>query len=329
MPLDPHPTHAVPSHRRQRGSNSGVWPRWNLTRRPRTVIGVVAAVAVIVIGLVGVAIKDATNGPGLPMVATPNGWQMTFNSDFSGNTLDSKIWSTCYWWASSNGCTNNPTLEKEWYLPSQVHVNGGVLQLVAQPEAKKREIENGKPKIYSCRSGMVTTTDFNFTYGLIQIVAKIPYGPGLWPALWLAASSHQSPAELDIMEHWGSDKKAKVYDHAAGVPTLGGPVTTRANLSDGWHTFSLLWTKTRITWYIDGVVVYSTKTSIPHQSMYFIADLADDGSAPGTCSGIMDIQSVKVWQPASASAAGLQHGKLPLRAEFAVERNRSEALKAA
>jgi beta-glucanase (GH16 family) len=234
------------------------------------------------------------------MVAAQSGWNMTFNSNFSGNTLDSKMWSTCYWWASNNGCTNNPTVEKEWYLPSQVHVNGSLLQLVAQPEATQAETENGKPKEYSCRSGMVTTSGFNFTYGLIQIVAKIPYGPGLWPALWLAASSHQSPAELDIMEHWGSDQKAKVYDHAAGVRTLGGPITTPANLSDGWHTFSLLWIKTGITWYIDGVKVYSTKTHIPDQSMYFIADVADDSSAPGTCSGTMDIQSVKVWQPASA-----------------------------
>jgi beta-glucanase (GH16 family) len=299
MPLDQERTRAVPSHRRQGSSNLSVWRRWNLARRPRTVIGVIAAVAVIVIGLVGVAIKEATNGPGLPTAATPSGWQMTFNSNFSGNTLDSKIWSTCYWWASSNGCTDNPTVEKEWYLPSQVHVNGGVLQLVAQPEATQGEAENGKAKEYSCRSGMVSNTAFNFTYGLIQIVAKIPYGPGLWPALWLAASSHQWPPELDIMEHWGSDQKAKVYDHATGVPTLGGPVATAANLSDGWHTFSLLWTKTGITWYIDGVTVYSTKTDIPHQSMHFIADLADNTSGPGTCSGTMNIQSVKVWQPAS------------------------------
>jgi beta-glucanase (GH16 family) len=264
------------------------------------VIGIVAAVAVIVIGLVGVAVKEDTSGPGLPMATTRSGWQMTFNSNFSGDTLDSKMWSTCYWWASNNGCTNNPTVEKEWYLPSQAHVNAGILQLVAQPEATQ-ETENGKAKEYSCRSGMVTTQPgFSFTYGLIQIVAKIPYGPGLWPALWLAASSHQSPAELDIMEHWASDQKAKVYDHAADLPTLGGPVTTAANLSDGWHTFSLLWTQTGVTWYIDHVKVYSTKIHIPHQAMYFIADLADDSSAPGTCSGTMDIQSVKVWQPASA-----------------------------
>lgn len=301
MPLDQERTRAVPSHRRQGSSNSSAWRRWNFTRRPRTVISVVAAVAVIATGLVGVAIKEASSGPGRPMVATPNGWKMTFDSNFSGNKLDSKIWGTCYWWASNNGCTNNPTVEKEWYLPSQVQVSGGVVRLVAQAEATQGQTENGKPKEYSCRSGMVTTDPgFNFTYGLIQIVAKIPYEAGLWPALWLGASSHQWPPELDIMEHWSSDQKAKVYDHATGVPTIGGPVYTPANLSVGWHTFSLLWTQTGITWYIDGVKVYSTKTDIPHQSMSFIADLADNSSAPGTCTGTMEIQSVKVWQPVSA-----------------------------
>ena len=145
MPLDQQRTHAVPSHRRQRDGNFGLRRLRNSTRRRRIVIGVVAAVAVIVIGVVGVAAKEATSGPGLPMVATPSGWQMTFNSNLSGNTLDSKIWATCYWWASNNGCTNNPTVEKEWYLPSQAHVNAGILQLVAQPEAIQ-ETENGKAR---------------------------------------------------------------------------------------------------------------------------------------------------------------------------------------
>lgn len=296
MPLDQEQTRTVQSHRKPKHRSLRIRERWNLTRQ--TLIVVTAVAAAVVVGVAGVAIKETPDRADAATSLVPNGWKMTFNSDFSGTKIDSKIWSTCYWWASGNGCTNNPTVEDEWYLSSQVKLSDGVLQLVAQPEATQGETNHGTSREYFCRSGMVTTEPgFNFTYGLVQIVGRIPYGVGLWPALWLGATNHQWPPELDILEHWGSDQKAKVYDHPIGARAFGGPVDTPGNLSVGWHTFSLLWSRNSVNWYIDGLKVYSTKSGIPHQAMTFIADLADYSSAPGACEGTLEIQSVKVWQP--------------------------------
>jgi beta-glucanase (GH16 family) len=89
----------------------------------------------------------------------------------------------------------------------------------------------------------------------------------------------------------------KVYDHTIGTKYLGGAVPTPGNMSAGFHTYSLLWTKSRVTWYIDGVQVFTTSSYVPQQSMYFIANVADDSTAAGACNGTMQIQSVKVWQP--------------------------------
>ena len=197
-----------------------------------------------------------------------------------------------------SAATDNPTDEKEWYVPSQVNVSGGDLNLVATQEPTQGLSTSGAPKTFTCRSGMVTSKPaFNFTYGLVQITAKLPYGPGLWPALWLAATNDQWPPELDIMEHWYSEPQMKVYDHTVGKKYLGGPVPTPANLSAGFHTYSLLWTQDRVTWYLDGVQVYTTTSYVPQQAMYFIANVADDSTAAGACTGTMQIQSVKVYQP--------------------------------
>lgn len=238
--------------------------------------------------------------PSASLLTVPAGWKLTFDPGFSGTSLDGGTWSTCYDWATnpSAGCTNNPAAEKEWYLPSQVSVSDGVLNLTAQRESTTGLSATGASQQYTCRSGMVTSKPgFNFTYGLIQISAKLPYGPGLWPALWLAATNDQWPPELDIMEHWYSEPQMKVYDHTVGKKYLGGPVPTPANLSAGFHTYSLLWTQDRVTWYLDGVQVYTTTSYVPQQAMYFIANVADDSTATGACSGTMQIQSVKVWQP--------------------------------
>lgn len=251
----------------------------------------------------------ATHSAAAPAALTvPAGWKLAFDPSFSGSSLNAGTWSTCYDWATSTsaGCTNNPATEKEWYLPSQVQVSGGVLNLTAKQETTQGQTSTGAAKTYACRSGMVSSKPgFSFTYGLISITAKLPYGPGLWPALWLAATNDQWPPELDVMEHWYSEQDYKIYDHTVGTSYVGGPVPTPVNLSAGFHTFSLLWTKDRVTWYLDGVQKYTTTDHVPQQSMYFIANVADripDGSssttvAPGDCTGTMQISSVKVWQP--------------------------------
>ena len=239
--------------------------------------------------------------PAAPALLTvPAGWKLEFDPGFSGSQLNTSTWATCYDWATnpSVGCNNNPAAEKEWYVPAQVNVSGGTLNLVAKQEPTQGFSSSGAATSYTCRSGMVTSKPgFNFTYGLIQISAKLPYGPGLWPALWLAATNDQWPPELDIMEHWHSQPQAKVYDHIVGQKTLGGPVPTPGDLSAAFHTYSLLWTKDRVTWYFDGVQVFTTTSYVPQQAMYFIANVADDSTATGACTGTMQIQSVKVWQP--------------------------------
>lgn len=241
-------------------------------------------------------------------LTVPAGWKLAFDPSFSGSALDTSTWDTCYEESEeSTGCTNNPTVEKEWYLPSQVSVSGGTLNLTAKQETTQGTSSSGAPETYSCRSGMVTSEPgFNFTYGLIQITAKLPYGPGLWPALWLEPSNGDWPPELDIMEHWYSEQDYKVYEHFTNATDyVGGPVTTPVNLSAGFNTFSLLWTSSRVTWYLNGTQVYTTTEHVPQQAMYFIANVADrnpDGDnstslEPGSCNGTMQISSVKVWTP--------------------------------
>jgi beta-glucanase (GH16 family) len=229
----------------------------------------------------------------------PSSWKLEFNSNFTGNELDKSIWGTCYPWAP-NGCTNfGNDNEKEWYQASQVQMKNGILHLIAQRAPTSGYNERGAQKEYACRSGMVTTDPgFHFMYGYVQVIARIPYGAGLWAALWLAAANRKWPPEIDILEHWASDADAKVYVHPKVGTWHGGAVNT-PDISKGWHTFTLYWTKSRLAWDIDGRQVLTTTKGIPQQSMYLIANVADTNSRPGTCSGTMLIKSVKVWQPKS------------------------------
>lgn len=237
-----------------------------------------------------------------PEPAMAAGGKLTFNKSFAGSLLDTSVWATCYPQTNAaEGCTNFGNAgEREWYLPSQDQVAGGALHLVAQGVPATGRAANGAPEEYLCRSGMVTTySSFHFEYGYLQVVARIPSGDGLWPALWLAAADLRWPPEIDILEHWGrfTPRSTGVFFHRVGAAPLAARPAT-ANLSVGWHTFALNWTPTRLVWLIDGRVVLSTEQDIPHQPMYFIADLADYGSpqSAARCSGTLLIRSVQVWR---------------------------------
>jgi beta-glucanase (GH16 family) len=246
----------------------------------------------------------------IPGVLQPTG-KPEFAAAFTGSSLDTSVWDTCYpqpYYNFGNGCTNfgNATKEAEWYLPSQVKVYGGVLHLVADKEPTAGHSSNGGSETYSCRSGMVTSDPgFQFKYGYIQVIARIPSSSGLWPALWLAAANFQWPPEMDMLEAWGGpDFYASTYFHYA-TPTRNKDdrgVITPATLASGWHVFALSWTRTQMTWLLDGKPVLTVRQNIPHQKMYFIANLAEYISkahpnvTAGQCRGSLLIRSVAVWK---------------------------------
>jgi beta-glucanase (GH16 family) len=277
-------------------------------RSARALAKLTAGVAVVTLIVAGAIVKESSASPALAATATattvkpPAGWKLTFNvGSFAGKQLNTKLWSTCYWWVKpGKGCANNgnASQDKEWYQPSQDQVSGGVLHLVAQHKVTEGTNAKGQPEKFYCRSGMVTTnSSFNFEYGFVQLRVRVPYGKGLWPALWLAASNHKWPPEIDMLEHWASQSNAGVYLHPVTGPRQGGRVSLTSNLSKGWHTISLYWTKSRLTWYIDNRQVLTTTKGIPKQKMYLIMNLADTSTAAGTCTGTMLVSSVRVWQP--------------------------------
>jgi beta-glucanase (GH16 family) len=145
---------------------------------------------------------------------------------------------------------------------------------------------------------MVTTRkSFDFTYGYVQVVAKVPGGSGTWPALWLLPKSGTWPPEIDIMENWGAPDSLQttyIWGTALAPQQAAKPVTTSSNLVSGYHTYGLLWEPGSLTWYLDGKIVDTyTGSSVFSQPMYFLADLAIDG--PASSGSAFSIQSLKIY----------------------------------
>jgi len=246
--------------------------------------------------------------PDVPGVLHPTGTPK-FTATFTGSKLDTSVWDTCYPfypWLHQSGCKNFGNREEsEWYLPSQDKVSDGVLRLVAKRGRTAGTTATGSPKEYYCRSGMITSyPGFRFKYGYVQIVANIPASTGLWPALWLRPPTADWRPEIDMVESWGSGSTeyAGSYFHAKSgpvkTPSYDKELYNPPSRVAGWHTFALSWTKTQLTWLVDGKVTLTVRKLVPHQTMYIVANLAayKPVGPKNPCSGQLLIRSVKVWK---------------------------------
>lgn len=277
--------------------------RW-LSTAPETATSNIALTASSVVW-------PASPGPAsAPGPLAGGSWRPIFSQTFPGTSIDPNVWDTCYPWfphGNTAGCTNFGNSEEEWYLPGQDVVSGGLLHLDAAEVPTEGATRLGTPRSYPWRSGMVTTYgSLSFTYGLVQVVAKLPAGDGFWPAIWMLPTVRSWPPEIDILENYGKDPTTAYFTNVYSNSVLGRrqyrASRTVADLSTGFNTFGVDWEPSGITWYVDGAAVASTADHVPSQPMYLLVNLAvadSAGFAPNATTpprASMEVRSVTVWQ---------------------------------
>jgi beta-glucanase (GH16 family) len=276
------------------------------SRRGRRILPLVAPVLAIAASACfgGAASPAPSPSPSPEQSTLPAGTRVIFRDDFNGSKLDARKWDTCYPWANSGtGCTNHGNNELEWYLPEQIQVSGGAAHLVAAATPTSGTTRNGQPATYPWRSGMLTTyRSLAFTYGYVEVVARVPKGDGFWPALWLLPRSQAWPPEIDFHESYGDDTLSMYPNyHSTTTGQHQGTARLAADMSAGFHTYAVDWGPGSLTWYVDGKVVHTyTQSDVPSEPMYVLANLAISGtyppspSTPATAS--FDIERVSVYQ---------------------------------
>lgn len=222
-----------------------------------------------------------------------DGYSLVWNDEFNGSTLNSSNWTH----EIGDGCNNNlcgwGNNELEYYRSENSTVADGLLTITA-----KQESFGGRD--YTS-SRLKTQGKQFFTYGRVDIRAKLPKGQGIWPALWMLGESITTvswPAsgELDIMEMIGGTINREKTTHgtihfsnAAGGREYTGGSTTVENglLADAFHVFSIDWNITSITWSLDGVAFHSQQITSSdrtefHENFFFLFNVAVGGEWPGS-----------------------------------------------
>ncbi len=219
---------------------------------------------------------------------TYSGYEKAWQDEFNGTTLDATSWG----FDIGGGGWGNNELQYYTNRPENVYLTNGNLVI----EAKKEEFSG---RSYTS-ARLLTKGKREFTFGRIDIRAKLPVGKGIWPALWMLGkkidqTSWPACGEIDIMELVGKDPN-KVY----GTLHWGTSTATHqsfgtnyllptGNFSDKFHVFSLVWEADKMEILMDDISYYkfdkSKIGSSPYpfnEAFFLIFNVAVGGDWPGS-----------------------------------------------
>jgi hypothetical protein len=226
-------------------------------------------------------VNATLNGTGLTIkIVNVDYANLVWSDEFTNGPLNTTYWN---YEQGATGWGNNE-LENYTNSINNVHIDSGYLHISALNTSS------------NYTSGRITTKGKKeFTYGRVDIRAKLPEGNGIWPALWMLGSNIGTAGwpkcgEIDIMELIGKDPSTvygTVHWNDNGHVSRGGSSSlTNGKYSSGFHIFSLTWTPNRLIWLIDNqqfcYVNRSTISVFPFDlPQFFIFNVAVGGNWPG------------------------------------------------
>ncbi|HEV3411647.1 MAG TPA: family 16 glycosylhydrolase [Puia sp.] len=229
-----------------------------------------------------------TDTTGYSTPASYPGYHLAWSDEFNGNAVSTQNWT--YDIGNNNGWGNNE-LENYTSSTNNAFVSAGNLIIEARNESN-----NG----FNYSSARLKTEGIQqFTYGRIDIRAKVPVAHGMWPALWMLGSDIGSVnwpgcGETDIMELVGSNPNRITGSmHWQNSDGSEGTYNNNYYLSAGdfsqqFHVFSLLWQHDTVQFFVDdslyvnGSINNVTTGTYPFNlPFFFIFNVAVGGNWPG------------------------------------------------
>ncbi|WP_284652000.1 glycoside hydrolase family 16 protein [Flavobacterium terrisoli] len=214
----------------------------------------------------------------------PKGQKLVWQEDFNGTTLNEKEWN----FEIGDGCPNIcgwGNNEKQIYTKNNHMIKDGKLIINIRKEGEG----------YTS-TRITTAAKKEFQYGRMEVKAKIPTGKGIWPAFWMLGSNIPKVGwpkcgEIDILEYVGREPD-KVYTSLHTQDSHGNTINSKKtefkNIEEGFHLYSIDWTKDKIEFFVDNQSVYKfspddkNENTWPfNQPFYFIINAAVGGNFGG------------------------------------------------
>ncbi|MCT4590051.1 MAG: family 16 glycosylhydrolase [Carboxylicivirga sp.] len=183
-----------------------------------------------------------------PDYVNPEG--LIWSDEFNTATINSANW-TYEIGHGDWGWGNN---ELQYYTNGDnAEIIDGKLVLTA------KKVDDNKTQGSYTSTRMISKGKQEFTYGRIEVRAKLPSGTGVWPAIWMLGANIGQvgwPAcgEIDIMEYVGFEPDvvhATVHCNAGSGANGNGSSKALKTGEEAFHIYGLIWTEASLTFYVD------------------------------------------------------------------------------
>lgn len=203
-------------------------------------------------------------------ISIPAGYtRMIFHEEFEYEGLPDPAY-----WGYEKGMVRNG--ESQYYTEARLEncrVSDGKLIITAIKE-DYTDPSTGETAEYTSAS-IHTQNKVKFTYGRIDVRAKLPAAKGTWPAIWLMPNdSYYGPwprsGEIDIMECVGYEPNVIHFTSHTSQQNGGDNNKNHFTMRvmnpaphEDFHVYSLEWTENKLTWYVDGKRGFSVVKNSP------------------------------------------------------------------
>lgn len=186
--------------------------------------------------------------------SNPPAYELVWSDEFDqAGALDTDKW-FLETFAPQNGSWYNNELQHYTDRLDNAYISDGTLKIVAK---KEEYTSSGTTKSYTSAR---LNSKLQFTYGKVEVKAKLPRTQGTWPAIWaLGANINEVPwpkcGEIDIMEQLFEDHL--MVQSAVHVQGRYGddPALQQIKVSDvteNFHVYGMIWDPEKIVFTVDG-----------------------------------------------------------------------------
>ena len=260
-----------------------------------------------------------------------------FNTIYEAPVFDNLVWSDEF---DEDGEIN----DLNWHHQTQLPAGGTWYNNEIQHYTDRVEnsfVENGILNVNAIKGNFTDqgvtkqytsarlNSKFAFTYGRVEIRAKLPIGVGTWPALWMLGkninedgaywdnegfdtSSWPACGEMDIMEHWGNNQN--YVSSATHTPSSFGATVnvggqSIATASTEFHIYALEWTSEKLVFSVDGTTHFTYNPPVKNNEtwpfdaeQYLLLNVAIlPNIAANFTESAMELDYVRVYQESSTA----------------------------
>lgn len=197
-------------------------------------------------------------------------WSDEFNVD---GPIDGNFWNF------EEGFARNH--EDQWYQDQNAYCKDGLLVIECKQETRpnplykegSEEWRESRKNIEYTSSSVNTRGKKDFKYGTLEVRARIPVGPGAWPAIWTLGIDKEWPSngEIDIMEYyridgiphilanaaWGTDQRFNAKWNTQTVP-FSKFLQEDPAWASKFHIWRMDWDENSLNIYLDDLLINHT-----------------------------------------------------------------------